>query len=163
MTATMSLTFHKYYSTRGIIIGGRNAWARDTKIWPTALLLGTSILTLLISLITVGLYCKGVSAANKANYTIGTVAIIAEVGTHMALWIGVSTAYRAGKDEHDLWGWTCSPKAGVIQGQFIDVINFERYCNIQVSRSALVPNSFSKSDIRTNSPDRLPQALPRQS
>ena len=67
------------------------------------------------------------------NDTVGTAGTVVEMAGHVAIWIGVSSAYRIGKDGNDLWGWTCSPKAQKIQGEFRDVINFERFCSIQVS------------------------------
>ena len=39
------------------------------------------------------------------------------------------------KTGEDLWGWTCSPKAQGIQGEFDEVIDFDQYCGIQVSYS----------------------------
>ncbi|MCJ1484415.1 hypothetical protein MMC06_004586 [Schaereria dolodes] len=133
MTIVMAITLHKFISTRNIFIENRNPWAENTKIWPTALLLSTSAFTFLISTITVVSYFWGVSAANMTNDTVGTAGTVVEMAGHVAIWIGVSSAYRIGKDGNDLWGWTCSPKAQKIQGEFRDVINFERFCSIQSS------------------------------
>jgi hypothetical protein len=131
MTISMILSLHKYLSTRHIIIGGRNAWAKQTTTWPTILLLSTSSITLLINLAVVIAYLKSIRAANRthdlASWIAGAVFV-----AHVAMWIATSMLYRTGKTGHDLWGWSCDPKAKKIQPQFAHVVNFERYCNLQV-------------------------------
>ena len=41
-------------------------------------------------------------------------------------------AYRAGRTESDLWGWSCSDKADAIQEQFSSVVDFGKLCDTQV-------------------------------
>lgn len=38
-----------------------------------------------------------------------------------------------GRTGSDLWGWTCSDKADSIQAEFAALVNFSRFCDIQVS------------------------------
>lgn len=129
---SQATTLHKFLSTRDIIIGGRNAWAKETTIWPTILLLSTSGATLLVSILILASYFRGVTYANKTDKTIGTAGFVIETGAHIAVWVSTAAAYRVGKTGNDLWGWTCSSKADGIQHQFQAIINFNDFCNVQV-------------------------------
>lgn len=140
MLATMAVTLRKYYSTRNHIISvpgpngplSRGPWARETKTWPTTVLLVTSILSFLVSAVVMAGYLRGVRAANTAH-EYGFYISLAIYGTQLGMWVAVAAAYRAGKDGNDLWGWTCDVRAMRIQPSFAPVINFSRYCNIQTS------------------------------
>ncbi|KAI9813683.1 MAG: hypothetical protein M1832_006111 [Thelocarpon impressellum] len=133
LTATMALTLHKYYSTRGTIIGGRNAWAANTKLWPTTMLLVIAVVSLTINLTILGSYWHSVKAANRAAI-VSTVFTVTVLVTHLVIWIVTVALYRYGKDtngkSNDLWGWSCGAP-GKIQQQFSDVVDFKQYCNLQ--------------------------------
>lgn len=138
MIVAMSLTLRKYFSTRNHIITvegpngpmSRGPWAIQTKVWPTTVLLVTSVLSFLVSALVMVAYTQGVRAANAAH-EYGSYLSFAIFSTHLGLWIAVAAAYRAGKDGNDLWGWTCDVRALRIQPAFERVINFRRYCDIQ--------------------------------
>jgi hypothetical protein len=138
MIATMSLTFHKFFTTRHHLIDvptpsgviSRGPWAKNTKTWPTTILLVTSAVSFCISAVVMAAYLRGVRSANAAH-EYGSYLGAAVFATHVGMWIAVAAAYRAGKDGNDLWGWTCDDRALKIQKPFADVINFRRYCNIQ--------------------------------
>src|SRR6266536_1582142 len=129
MTVSMIITLNKYLSSRHVIRGGRNAWAKQSTTWPTIPLLATSSITLQINAAVVVAYLKSIRAANRthdyASWIGGGVFV-----AHMGMWIATAVLYRTGKTGHDLWGWSCDPKAKKIQPQFSDVVKFERYCNL---------------------------------
>ena len=138
MIATMSLTFRKYFNTRNTVIdvpgptSPRGPWAKQTKTWPTTILLVTSTLSFIISAVVMVSYLRGIQAANVAH-EYGSYLGFGIFAAHVGMWIAVAVAYRAGKDSNDLWGWTCDEKAMNIQKPFEKVINFKRYCDIQTS------------------------------
>lgn len=144
MIATMAATFHKYFSTRNTILPApspsspdtlvpRGPWSRNTKTWPTTILLTTSTLSFLVSLGVMAAYLHGgVRAANTTSEYGSYVGALTFL-MHLGLWIAVAAAYRAGKDGDDLWGWTCDERADRIQNAFEGVIVFRRYCDIQTS------------------------------
>ncbi|MCJ1390632.1 hypothetical protein MMC18_003493 [Xylographa bjoerkii] len=128
---SQATTLQKFLGTRDIIINGRNAWAKETTIWPTILLLSTSGATVLVSLLILASYLLSVKHANKTDKTVGTAGFVIEMGAHIAVWIATAVAYRLGKTGNDLWGWTCSDKADQIQDQFQAVVDFNNFCNVQ--------------------------------
>ncbi|MCJ1400525.1 hypothetical protein MMC11_003731 [Xylographa trunciseda] len=128
---SQATTLHQYLSTRDIIIDGRNAWAKETTIWPTILLLSTSSATVLVSLLILASYLLSVKHANRTDKTVGTAGFVIDMGAHIAVWIATAAAYRVGKTGNDLWGWTCSDMADQIQDQFQAIINFNNFCNVQ--------------------------------
>ena len=75
----------------------------------------------------------GVGHANAVSNTVGTAGTVLECGAHLIVWIGTTAAYRVGRTGNDLWGWTCSDKADSIQEEFAAVVDFSRFCDIQVS------------------------------
>jgi hypothetical protein len=141
MVATMSLTFRKYFTTRNTLIAvpgpngtstTRGPWARQTKTWPTTVLLVTSSVSFIISAVVMAAYIRSIRAANAAH-EYGSYAGAAVFAAQVGMWIAVAAAYRAGKSTEDLWGWTCDEKAMRIQKPFERVVNFKRYCDIQTS------------------------------
>ncbi|MCJ1471890.1 hypothetical protein MMC13_000531 [Lambiella insularis] len=114
------------------MIGGSECMGKGTTIWPTILVLSTSSATLLVSVLILASYFRGVKHANKTDKTIGTAGFVIEKGAHIAVWISTAAAYRVGKTGNDVWGWTCSTKADEIQDQFESVIDFNSFCNVQV-------------------------------
>jgi len=121
---------NKYLTTRGIVRDGRNAWATTTTIWPTIVLLVSSAITVLLTGFTLISYAWGVKRANFAAMKIYAPWVIFEIVAHLAVWIGTTVAYRVGKTGSDLWGWSCSSKAGAIQQNFLEV-DFSFSCDIQ--------------------------------
>lgn len=141
MIATMSLTFHKFFTTRnelrtvpgkGNTLITRGPWAKETKLWPTTVLLVTSSISFLVSAVVMAAYIRGIEAANAAH-EYGSYLGVGVFAAHVSMWIAVAAAYRAGKGGEDLWGWTCDERAMDIQEQFAEVINFKRYCDVQTS------------------------------
>jgi hypothetical protein len=123
-------TLHTFLTTKTIIREGRDPWAKGTQIWPTILLLTTSSLTVIVSMITVIGYFRGVKTANKHASKIGTPMTVVEMAAHLAVWLSTMIAYRVGKTGKDLWGWSCSPKAQKIQDVFPEV-SFDFFCKLQ--------------------------------
>ena len=138
-TYSQAAVLHTFLTTRGTFINGRNAWAHNTVLWPTILLLSTSGVTLLISIVVLASYFLSTKHANQTNNTVGTAATLAEVSAHITVWITAAIAYRAGNTGRDLWGWTCSDGSDAIQSEFQAVVNFNTYCNLQVSLGFQVP------------------------
>jgi hypothetical protein len=81
-------------------------------------------------------YLHGVKTANKAA-TIGSIFSGAVLLMNLIIWTITAALYKQqavvttdGK-HNDLWGWTCSPAAKLLQPVFSDQINFGRYCDVQ--------------------------------
>ena len=121
----------KYQTTKGEIRGGRNAWPKDPKLWPTFMLLAASGVTLTLSFVTLMIYCCNFSRARRS----WKITILKYV-IHIGAWICVSIIYRYEKSLHgvnnDLWGWTCSEEVAALQTEFNGVVNFSSLCNSQV-------------------------------
>ena len=140
---TMVYTLKHFFNTRdhkvvvrNISAGGepvtRGPWFKESRTWPTVLLMATSGITLLLNVIIVVAYIKSVETANTtaAYFTYVSYVITA---IHVGMWIPTAAAYRAGKNGEDLWGWSCSPKAAQIQAAFLGVVDFKRSCHLQTS------------------------------
>ena len=54
---------------------------------------------------------------------------------NLIVWSIAAGMYRnernKGGKSNDLWGWTCSSGARLIQKEFVNEIDFNRFCNIQ--------------------------------
>lgn len=127
MEGVMAYMLYKYFSTRNHQVNGRNAWANNTKLWPTWLLFVASGITVAITFISLCLYCCSKKASNSRRLWL----TVAKYSVHIFSWLAVSIFYRVGKTGDDLWGWSCSQKAAAIQSEFPD-IDFQKLCNIQV-------------------------------
>lgn len=81
-------------------------------------------------------YSFGTKKANKAA-TVATVFTWAVMLGNLAVWCVAAALYRTEKDKdgksNDLWGWTCSPLAREIQKEFAHEVDFDKFCNVQVS------------------------------
>ena len=118
----------------------RGPWHKDSKTWPTYLLLVTSILSCGSSAIVVFMYLQSVKSANRAVAKLSNLQYLLFI-SHVAVWIGTAIAYRRGKDGTDLWGWSCKDEAQkVIQLFFDDVVDFKLLCAIQVRGFASIFN-----------------------
>ena len=140
---TMAYTLKHFFDTRdhkvvirNISTGGepviRGPWFKESKTWPTVLLMVTSAVSLLLNVVVVVAYFKSVETANTAAANFMYISyIIAAI--HVGMWIPTAAAYRAGKNGEDLWGWSCSNKAEQIQTAFQGVVDFKRACHIQTA------------------------------
>jgi len=135
-TYSQAHMLYKYETTKGIIRNNRNPWAKGTTIWPTIILLTTSSLTVLVSLFLFASYFRGVKHANQVYYRYSVPLLVAEICTHLGIWIATAVSYRVGKTGKDLWGWSCSPKAQAIQAVFKEV-DFSFLCGIQTGSWAV--------------------------
>lgn len=70
---------------------------------------------------------------------------------NMGVWAAAVCVYRMQKDRHgvsnDLWGWTCSSHADSIQADFEGVINFEKFCSVQVCFLLLSDAQFTCANL----------------
>ena len=146
MFGAMAFLSIKYYDTRNETRGGRTAWPKNPKLWPTFLLLIGAGITLIVSIITLISYCWFLKKAKRSwKLTVSKYAI------HLGAWAIITILYRYEKDVHgsdnDLWGWSCSEKAAAIQAEFNDVVDFSSLCNLQVSSKLIVSKIFLNCDI----------------
>jgi uncharacterized membrane protein YidH (DUF202 family) len=95
-----------------------------------------AVLSFTFNLTIMASYLHSIRTANRAA-TVGTIFstavlllnfVICAVTT--ALYKQQAVATTNGKHD-DLWGWTCSPAAKLLQPVFRDQINFNRYCGVQ--------------------------------
>ena len=136
MFGAMVFVSIKYYDSRNETRGGRTAWPKHPKLWPTLMLLVGAGITLIVSIITLISYCCFLKKAKRSwKFTVLKYAI------HLGAWAIITILYRYEKDVHgsdnDLWGWTCSEEAAAIQAEFNDVVGFGSLCNLQVSRKLI--------------------------
>jgi len=126
MEVAMCYMMYKFYKTKDHSAYGRSSpWAKNTKLWPTIMLLAASGITVLLSFaILVALCCR---SKKKAIFSVWYNLI------HIGAWVGVAVLYRVGKTGDDLWGWSCSSGAEEIQSLFKDELNFSALCKTQVS------------------------------
>ncbi|KAK0514293.1 hypothetical protein JMJ35_002910 [Cladonia borealis] len=132
MFGAMAFMSIKYYDTRNETRGGRTAWPKNPKLWPTFLLLIGAGITLIVSIITLISYCWFLKKAKRSwKLTVSKYAI------HLGAWAIITILYRYEKDVHgsdnDLWGWTCSEEVAALQAEFNDVVGFSSLCNLQSS------------------------------
>ena len=122
----------KYQTTKDVFRGGRTAWPKDPKPWPTFMLLAASGVTLVLSFVTLLAYCTNFSKARR-SWKLTVVKYVIHIGA----WIVVSIIYRYEKglrgNNNDLWGWTCSEEVAALQSEFNGVVNFRLLCDSQVS------------------------------
>ena len=143
----IALTLHKFLSTQHIfrdVVAAdgtthtRTAWAKDSKVWPTWMYFLVAGVSVLLNFCIIFAYRFGVEKANKAA-TVATAFAWATMLGHLAVWCVAAALYRTEKDKggkhNDLWGWTCSPAARLIQKEFAAEIDFDRFCKVQVSFS----------------------------
>ena len=136
MFAIMLFMVIKYQTSNGEVRGGRTAWPKQPRLWPTAMLLIGAGFTLLLSCITLLSYCCAFTKARRSwNFT------VVKYVVHIGAWLTISTLYRYEKSTHgvnnDLWGWSCSTKAAALQSEFNGVVNFSSLCSVQVRHEAL--------------------------
>lgn len=145
MEVAMCYMMYKFYKTKDDSAYGRSSpWAKNTKLWPTIILLAASGVTVLLSVaILVALCC--LSKKKKAMFSISYSLI------HIGAWVGVVVLYRVGKTGDDLWGWSCSSEAGKIQSLYKHELDFSAMCNTQVSFHHLRRAGHGNVEIRLTS------------
>ena len=135
MFATMVFMCVKFYNTQDKLRGGRTAWPKHPKLWPTFMLLVGAGVTLILSITTLISYCCFLNKA-KGNWKLTVLKYV----IHLGAWATITVLYRYEKGLHgknnDLWGWTCSDEVAALQAQFDGVVGFDSLCNIQVSSHA---------------------------
>jgi hypothetical protein len=93
-------------------------------------------LSVLLNFCTLFSYRFGIEKANTVSYVTSTFSWIVMLG-NFVVWSVAAGMYRREKDwagkSNDLWGWTCSTGARAIQKEFDGEIDFDRFCNVQVS------------------------------
>jgi len=139
------MTLHKFITTRDVFrevekpdgtVIRRTAWAKDSKVWPTWMYFLIAGISLLLNFIIIFSYKFGVAAANKAAIVSTAFTWVVMLG-NLVVWCVAAGLYRTEKDKNgksnDLWGWTCSAAARQIQKEFAKEVDFNRFCNVQVS------------------------------
>ncbi|KAI9724988.1 MAG: hypothetical protein M1812_000264 [Candelaria pacifica] len=124
MVAIQAMTLAKYYTTRNHMVGGRNAWAKDTQVWPSVEQLAIAFVTFALNIAIIISYVRGVKAANRVEDLSSTFEYTVSTG-QIIVWLVTVVLYKVGKTGNDLWGWSCSDKAAAIQDQFKDVVTFD--------------------------------------
>jgi hypothetical protein len=137
MTLVKFLQTQNIYRTIALPDGSttyRTAWAHSSRTWPTYSYFGVALLSTVLNFATIFSYKFGVGRANTASYIASVFSWVDMLG-NLGVWIAAAVVYRKEKDKHgksnDLWGWTCSTAAQVIQRDFAEEVNFNTYCNIQ--------------------------------
>jgi hypothetical protein len=114
----------------------RTAWAKDTRAWPTWMYFAVAAVSVLLNFGTLFSYKFGIEKANTVSYVTSTFSWAIMLG-NLVVWSVAAGMYRGEKDfarkSNDLWGWTCSAGARAIQKEFVGEIDFNRFCNVQVS------------------------------
>ena len=96
-----------------------------------------ALVSMMFNLVIMAAYIRGVKQANQMS-TVASVFNYIVLAGHIVVW-GLATAfYRHGKEpvggkEKDLWGWTCSDSAKVLQLVFSEQLNFDHLCSIQTA------------------------------
>ena len=134
MFALMVYVIVEFALTKDTIREGRGPWAKNSKVWPTILLLIASAFTLITSVGILLAYCCCFKRA-QGSWKI----TLAKYAVHIVAWIIISFVYRYERGLHgknnDLWGWACAEKDSPIQEQFNGVINFKSLCTGQVCKA----------------------------
>lgn len=144
----LAITLHKYLSTRNDFkivrnesLGGnavrRTAWANESVTWPTYMYFGIAVISLAFNSTIMFSYLHSVKTANSVatvgGYFTGGVLLL-----NLVVWTVTTALYKQQSVvtndrgvHNDLWGWTCSPAAQILQPVFDEQLDFARYCDIQ--------------------------------
>jgi len=130
--AFMVQTVVKYESTKNTQVNGRTPWAKNTKTWPTLMLLGISAASTIINLCILIAYCfRSQKNANRIS-TMSSIFSGFVFAGHVVVWATTAGVYRYTffhLGNHDIWGWTCSDTADKIQAEFQNIVDFNHFCN----------------------------------
>lgn len=128
MFAFMAFVIATFYATRHDTALGRTIWPLgETKVWPTIMLLATSLVTFVLSVFVLCFYCFRYKQASESWKL-----VVVTYGIHIGVWIVVTVLYRQQKVLNDLWGWSCTDIADELQKAGHSRVNFEQLCKIQV-------------------------------
>ena len=144
----LAITMHKYFSTRDEFrtvtnesVGGRptrrTAWANESVTWPTYMYFAIAVVSLILNTAILFSYFHSIKTANTVamvgGYFTGGVLIL-----NLVIWTVTTALYKQQSVvtndrgvHNDLWGWTCSPAARLLQPVFEEQVNFDTYCDIQ--------------------------------
>ncbi|PMD16738.1 hypothetical protein NA56DRAFT_649049 [Hyaloscypha hepaticicola] len=130
MIGIMSYAIAKYFLTKNKVIAGNvHPWITPTTLWPSFVLLGISVVTFFLSLITVCTYICGVDAANKTNSVTNYIRYGMMV-VRVVAWAVAIGAFKMGSGERSLWGYSCSAP-DQIQAQVQNFLDFGKLCTMQ--------------------------------
>jgi len=135
MSGIFIYTLFKYYTTKNHVIPSTstNPWANPALLWPTFVLMGISLITFFMNLVTLIAYCCGVGAANK-TYTCSSVIGYIFLGVHVVIWFVAAGAYKVANvkgNGKDLWGYSCGDEADAIQAEVQSFLDFGKLCTMQ--------------------------------
>jgi hypothetical protein len=133
MIGILTYALAKYFLTKNKIIAGNvHPWITPATLWPSFMLLAISVVTFIMNLITIISYACGISAANRTS-SVTSYIVYAMTGLHVVVWGFAIGAYKMGRTESSLWGYSCSDKSDAIQAQVKSYLNFGKLCTMQVS------------------------------
>jgi hypothetical protein len=147
----LAMTVRKFLSTKDIFrlapdpkdpntLVRRTAWAKDSKAWPTYMYFAIATVSLVLHISVLVAYRLSTKALNVASKMSTLVSSLILLG-NLTIWVVTVAIYRHEKDlngkSNDLWGWTCSGPAKALQKTFEKEVQFDTYCNIQVSPSSV--------------------------
>lgn len=135
--AMLGSTFAVFNATKSLTAkNGLPAWAENTNIWPQALTLAASCLSLLICiLIFIGYVRGGHQRAEKVGvyYTLFACGwFIVSMGLWVATIIVLQNA-KNNSDSKDMWGWACNNN--IRHQLFNNQVDYALVCRLQVRQS----------------------------
>jgi len=132
MVGSLSYSLATYFLTKDKIIAGNlHPWATPTKLWPTYMLLATSVISFLLSIITIGTYMCGVGAANKTDSITSKVGYVM-LAARLVAWAVATGLFKMASTGNDLWGFSCGSIADAISNEVQSFMNFQMLCTLQV-------------------------------
>lgn len=131
MLAFLLFTYIRFSNSKDYIANGRGPWPKETKTWPSIVIIVASLVTLIVSLIVLVKYFINFRKGQKSWKL-----TLARYAVHVWAWITIAALYKIEKGlngvNSDLWSWSCSQQASLLQEAFKDVINFDSLCGLQV-------------------------------
>lgn len=138
--AMLGSTFAIFNATKTLKAkNGLPAWAENTNIWPQALTLAASCLSLLICILIFVGYVRG---GHKRAEKVGVYYTLFACGwfiVSMAIWVTTIVVLQSAKnnsDNKDLWGWSCNNN--LRHQLFNNEVDYALVCRLQV-RKAFTP------------------------
>lgn len=133
MIGILSFALAKYFLTKNKVIAGNvHPWVTPATLWPTFMLLGISVVTFIMNLVTIISYACGIGAANRTS-SATTVVVYAMTGLHVVVWGFAIGAFKMGSTGSSLWGYSCSKTADALEAQVHSYLNFGKLCMMQAS------------------------------
>ncbi|EON69900.1 hypothetical protein W97_09164 [Coniosporium apollinis CBS 100218] len=126
MFAIIAFVTSIFLSTRTDKIYGRNVWPAKGKTWPTYMLLTASFITLAIEIFMLYSVWVRFSRAER-NWRL----VLVEHLVHFSTWLVVAFLYRYEKRLKDIWGWSCSDIAKLLQKDLNGSVDFNKLCSLQ--------------------------------